>query len=131
MIDARIPLRGQAPNFGNMQLICASRRHQNVVFDHDVEGARLRRGSGVGTVYGRILLFSVKMCTRYTITKMTILATCVCIAAAARTSAFHFAVKHQTLVASQRAYQLGIPEVWWFDREVEVPAARGALLNLK
>ena len=42
-----LPLRGQAPNFGNTQLICASRRHQSLVVDHVVEGARPRRGGVV------------------------------------------------------------------------------------
>ena len=38
------------------------------MLDRVVEGARLRRGGDVGTVYGhlvRIRYFSVKMCTRY------------------------------------------------------------------
>jgi len=34
-------------------------------------------------------------------------------AAAAQTGVFHFAVKYQTLVASQSAYQISIPEVWY------------------
>ena len=50
--------------------------------------------------------FSAKMCTRYTIPKMTILTKCAYVAAAARTGAFHHAVKHQTLVASRSAYHL-------------------------
>ena len=41
--------------------------------------------------------------------QMTIVTKCAYIAAAARTGAFHHAVKHQTLVASRSAYQLGIP----------------------
>jgi len=44
--------------------------------------------------------------------QMTIVTKCAYIAAAARTGAFHHAVKHQTLVASRSAYQLRIPEVW-------------------
>jgi len=52
MIDVRLPLRGQVPNFGNTQLIRASRRHQRLVLVHEVEDARLRRGGGVGALHG-------------------------------------------------------------------------------
>jgi hypothetical protein len=52
------------------------------------------------------------MCTRYTIAKMTFLTECAYVGAAARTGAFHFAVKHHTLVSSRSAYQLRTPEVW-------------------
>ena len=72
------------------------------------------------------------MCTRYTIPKMTILTKCVYVAAAARTGAFHHAVKHQTLVASRSAYHLRLPEVWYLTaRAVEVSAARIALPHIK
>jgi hypothetical protein len=47
----------------------------------------------------------------YMVHKMTILAECAYVAAAATTGAFHRAVKHQALASSRSEYQLRIPEV--------------------
>jgi len=102
MIDTHLPIRGQAPNFGNTQLTCASRRHQSLVLGREVEGARLRSSGGVGTVYGHLVRKYCFFCSNEsriwsTVTKTALLTKCVLayIAAAARTGAFHFAVKHQ------------------------------------
>jgi len=54
----------------------------------------------------------MEMCNRYTITKMTFLTDYAYVTAVARTGAFHFASKHQTLVALRSAYQLRILTAW-------------------
>jgi hypothetical protein len=36
-----LPLRSQVPNLGNTQLVRAARRHQRLVCDYEVYGARL------------------------------------------------------------------------------------------
>jgi hypothetical protein len=52
------------------------------------------------------------MCTCTQLPKTKILTKCAYITVAAQRGVFHHAVKHQTLVASQSEYHVGIPEVW-------------------
>jgi len=49
-------------------------------------------------------------------------------AAAAQSSTLHFAVKHETLVASRSAYQLGIPEVWLLTAKWKARVYHGIIL---